>query len=479
LGADGVPGTADDGLRLGTGSPAINSGSNAYVPVGTTTDIGGATRISGTVDMGAYETLPVITNQPQSITVAQNAVANFSVTATGTGTLSYQWQKDGVNIPGATSSTYSLASAKPWHIGNYTAIVTDSTGSVISVAATLNITGINSSLWRGLIGYYELDGSSGDLSPFARSGVNNGATPTANRFGKSGLASYFNGSSFISVPSSPVTGKSPFTVSFWASVESQTTGSEGWQVAFGQPNGNQAFHIGNRGYGATNIYGGFWSNTTSSNTPLVNFNYSQFFHFVAVFDGVKVSVFKNGLFIGSSTNDLSGVNIQAGSINFGKQIGGFDEYFKGMLDSIRVYNRDLAATEISNLYAAENAPNNWRQTHFGSTANSGSASDSADPDGDGLKNLLEYALNLPPNAASRVPAAVQAAGGNLEYTYTRGTAAYNGGTTFQVEWSDDLTTWFTTGVVESLISDDGTHQQVKATLPAGSGDRRFVRLRVQ
>ena len=122
----------------------------------------------------------------------------------------------------------------------------------------------------------------------------------------------------------------------------------------------------------------------------------------------------------------------------------------------------------------------WRQTHFGSPANTGNAADGADPDGDGLKNLLEYALNLPPNAASRVPAAVQAAaGGNLEYTYTRGTAAYNGGTTFQVEWSDDLTTWFTTGVVESLISDDGTHQQVKATLPAGSGDRRFVRLRVQ
>jgi hypothetical protein len=121
----------------------------------------------------------------------------------------------------------------------------------------------------------------------------------------------------------------------------------------------------------------------------------------------------------------------------------------------------------------------WRQTHFGSPANTGNAADGADPDGDGLNNLLEYALNLPPNAASRAPAAVQAAGGNLEYTYTRGTAAYNGGTTFQVEWSDDLTTWFTSGVVEGLLSDDGTLQQVKATLPAGSSGRRFVRLRVQ
>lgn len=121
----------------------------------------------------------------------------------------------------------------------------------------------------------------------------------------------------------------------------------------------------------------------------------------------------------------------------------------------------------------------WRLMYFGNTANSGNAVDGEDPDDDGLPNLLEYALNLPPNAASRVSAAAHVAGSNLEYTYTRSTAAYNGGTTFQVEWSDDLTTWFTTGVVESLISDDGTLQQVKATLPAGSGGRRFVRLRVQ
>jgi hypothetical protein len=146
---------------------------------------------------------------------------------------------------------------------------------------------------------------------------------------------------------------------------------------------------------------------------------------------------------------------------------------------LAVTNADGTQYSNTGSFTTHTQHQGWRQTHFGSTANSGSAADAADPDRDGLPNLLEYALNLSPNAASRVPAAVQAAGGNLEYTYTRGTAAYNGGTTFQVEWSDDLTTWFTTGVVESLISDDGTHQQVKATLPAGSGDRRFVRLRVQ
>jgi hypothetical protein len=50
-----------------------------------------------------------------------------------------------------------------------------------------------------------------------------------------------------------------------------------------------------------------------------------------------------------------------------------------------------------------------------------------------------------------------------------------------VQWSDTLeaASWNGSGVSEQILSDDGTHQQVKATLPAGSAGRRFVRLRVQ
>ena len=72
----------------------------------------------------------------------------------------------------------------------------------------------------------------------------------------------------------------------------------------------------------------------------------------------------------------------------------------------------------------------WRQTHFGSTSHTGNAADGEDPDRDGLKNLLEYALNLPPNAVSRVPSSVQATGCHLEYLSHRGTAAFNGGTSY-------------------------------------------------
>ncbi|MEI9956854.1 MAG: choice-of-anchor Q domain-containing protein [Ferruginibacter sp.] len=63
-GSDNSFGTADDGLRLLTGSPALDAGSNTNLPAGITTDIAGAARIQNSmVDMGAYEntvsTLPL------------------------------------------------------------------------------------------------------------------------------------------------------------------------------------------------------------------------------------------------------------------------------------------------------------------------------------------------------------------------------------------------------------------------------------
>jgi hypothetical protein len=55
-----------------------------------------------------------------------------------------------------------------------------------------------------------------------------------------------------------------------------------------------------------------------------------------------------------------------------------------------------------------------------------------------------------------------------------------GGTQFQEEWSETLgaASWSGNGVAEEILSDNGTVQQVKASVPAGSQGRRFARLRV-
>jgi lysophospholipase L1-like esterase len=86
---------------------------------------------------------PVITNQPQAMTAPVGAVASFSVAATGDGALTYQWQKDGADLPGRTSATLALAAIQAGDAGAYRCIVTSTSGgataSVSSAAARLTV----------------------------------------------------------------------------------------------------------------------------------------------------------------------------------------------------------------------------------------------------------------------------------------------------------------------------------------------------
>jgi hypothetical protein len=115
IGPDGVWGTADDGLRLTTCSPAINTGSNTAIPAGITTDITDTTRIlNTTVDKGAYE-MPYnstgisVTTVAVSITnpVCGTSFITFTATTTVPGSVPvYQWYKNGVAV-GTNQTTYA------------------------------------------------------------------------------------------------------------------------------------------------------------------------------------------------------------------------------------------------------------------------------------------------------------------------------------------------------------------------------------
>ncbi len=122
----------------------------------------------------------------------------------------------------------------------------------------------------------------------------------------------------------------------------------------------------------------------------------------------------------------------------------------------------------------------WRLQNFGSIANTGNAADTGDQDGDGVVNLMEWATGLSPTASSPLVTAAQVSGANVEFTYPRSVTAVNAGATFIVEWNDGLAanTWSSSSVTQQILTDNGTIQQVKATLPSGASGKRFVRLRV-
>jgi hypothetical protein len=148
--ATGVAGVAAGSLHtlyVKTDGTLWVMGDNRYGQLGDGTTINRNTSVriaAGLLSNVATLTLlPTITTQLNSSSVATGGVARFSVVATGSAPLTYQWMKDGTSISGATSSTYTIASTKTTDAGSYTVTVTNSAGSVTSNPATLSVTAPN------------------------------------------------------------------------------------------------------------------------------------------------------------------------------------------------------------------------------------------------------------------------------------------------------------------------------------------------
>src|SRR5207248_205361 len=82
---------------------------------------------------------PEITVQPQSQTVDQGGIANFTVGATGTLPFLYQWQRDGMNIAGATTPVLALINVQSTEIGDYSVLISNAAGTVTSRSAALTL----------------------------------------------------------------------------------------------------------------------------------------------------------------------------------------------------------------------------------------------------------------------------------------------------------------------------------------------------
>ena len=91
------------------------------------------------VTFTAAPSAPVITAQPKSQTVSEGGSVTFSVAATGSAPLLYQWLKDGAVISGATASSYTIGSVKAGDAGSYVVMIMNAQGSVMSSPATLTL----------------------------------------------------------------------------------------------------------------------------------------------------------------------------------------------------------------------------------------------------------------------------------------------------------------------------------------------------
>jgi alpha-tubulin suppressor-like RCC1 family protein len=97
-----------------------------------------ASRFQAFLPAGTFA--PVILNQPASHTAVIGGSVAFSVTASGEPKPAYQWRFNGVDLPGKTRATLELSSVKENQFGNYSVVVSNAIGMVVSAEAALSPT---------------------------------------------------------------------------------------------------------------------------------------------------------------------------------------------------------------------------------------------------------------------------------------------------------------------------------------------------
>jgi alpha-tubulin suppressor-like RCC1 family protein len=169
--------------------------------------------------------------------------------------------------------------------------------------------------------------------------------------------------------------------------------------------------------------------------------------------------------------------------------------------SFRAYATNSAGISYSNVAvfttttAAGSPSETWRQLHFGTNDNTGNAAELATPDGDGITNLMKYALGLTPgtNGAGGLPKAKIATSSGSRYlslnfrrdpshndvTIVVEAQAKLGGTWTEIARSANGAAFTGPGGVTETDAANGTKDvEVRDTQTIGSAARRFMRVRV-
>jgi plastocyanin len=133
----GVPGLY--GSMDGTGSFAL-----FYNPEGVAVDSAGNIYVTDqsndTIRKGfSANVQPTITQQPASVATNQGATVTFTVVATGTPPLGYQWQFNNTNLPGATNAVLTLANVQTSQAGSYSVVVGNVAGTTTSSGGELTV----------------------------------------------------------------------------------------------------------------------------------------------------------------------------------------------------------------------------------------------------------------------------------------------------------------------------------------------------
>ena len=293
---------------------------------------------SDTTVVNSIKTKPSVTLNDTSICAGSSAYLQVP-----TGFSNYKW-----SVGSSTSATNTIT---PLSTQPVSVTVTNVNGCTASATATITV--LPASLNCGLVAHYKLDGNARDTSGNGNHGTPvGGVTWTKDRFGNCNSAASFDGvNDWITIPDNSLMRPNLVTVTAW--VKRASLAVEATNIFYKQPYEVYSldaisFHI-KQNSGCAYLNGTGWQNTTAINTQQI----SQWYFVVGVFDGSSLSFYQNGVLVSQNTNLPKTVidNCAGGDFRIGRwHDASPSQFFKGDLDDIRIYNRALSATEITQLF---------------------------------------------------------------------------------------------------------------------------------
>ena len=212
---------------------------------------------------------------------------------------------------------------------------------------------VRADLTSGLLAYYPFDGNADDVSGNGRAGTVHGATWISN--GVHGGACHFASiSEYISAPDAGLpSGDAPRTISLWLMLESSYTDSLTGMLIYGTNQSNKRIELGiDWRLGRNRYY--FSPGGTAMLTDAVAAGPGTWAHLVYTYGGAgEHHLYVNGQ-ISDGLSELGGAinTVLTGQLVLGGQ-SGFVGPDGGYLDEVRIYNRELSAQEIVDLYTVD------------------------------------------------------------------------------------------------------------------------------
>lgn len=354
-----LPGQTNISLVINPAGPADVG------PYGVTvSNVFGTTNVSATLSLA---TAPIEPPQ-QAVLVGEPATLSVAMPAGSVG-YTYQWRRGGTALPGATASSYSVASATLADDSPaYSVVVTLGAHSATSAPAILKVLPVPASAYAALIladspaAYWRLGEASGAITATDQTGFHPGAYfgysgfelgQTGALAGDADTASLFLPSmNFVGIPySDQLSRTNGFTLEAWARPNSSGARQSVIACYGGLPNagyelaldasGNWVFRTSQN----LNPSAPAWNDLTSGPAAL-----GEWTHLVATYDGAVKRLYTNGVLAGTQTigfRAATGIEVRLGGAGTGPSPAtGFD----GTLDELAIYARPLSADQARDHY---------------------------------------------------------------------------------------------------------------------------------